>query len=224
MMPLRWRARRPSNTAARRRVHPLRSAGERAALDTAVLASTRLALLARGGGRVPATRFWGAAARGDWEPRLEARLRTRRAHATVARPAPARPNPPALLQARADRFITTPRSSGPPPRRLAQRAHSNALPPFLFPHAARTQARAAARARRARARTLQTIQLRVVLVLFPGCAPPHARTRLGACARAAACARDGSAPRAASFGSSAAATGGTREARGAKSRGALRKE
>ena len=41
MMPLRWRARKPNNTAARRRVHPLRPAKECAAPDTAVLASTR---------------------------------------------------------------------------------------------------------------------------------------------------------------------------------------
>ena len=71
---------------------PLEAHLECAARDTAVPASTRLALLARGGGCMPATRFWGAAARGDWEPRLEARLR----HVTRDHGPPARPNPPAL--------------------------------------------------------------------------------------------------------------------------------
>ena len=101
--------------------------------------------------------------------------------------------------------------SGPPPRRRAQRANSNApLPPFLIPHAARTQARAAAHAcRAARAERGSNASSHPAPSLsspfLQGAPPPHTRARLGACARSAACARDGSAPRAASFESSAAA-------------------
>ena len=208
MMPLRWRARRPSNTAARRRVHPLRPAGECAAPDTAVPASTRLALLARGGGRVPARRFWGAAARRDWEPASLASRCTLAdtSHVTVARP-PGQTRPPSISTRRTLHL----NPSGPPPRRRAQRANSNApLPPFLIPHAARTQARAAAHAcRAARAERGSNASSHPAPSLsspfLQGAPPPHTRARLGACARSAACARDGSAPRAASFESSAAA-------------------
>jgi hypothetical protein len=185
VMPLRWRARRPSNTAVRRRVHPLRPAGECAAPDTAVPASTRLALLAKGGGCMPAIRFWGAAAHGDWEPRLEALLRTRHTCVTVARP-PGQTRPPSISTRRT--LHLTP--SGPPPRRRAQRANSNALPPFLFPHAARTQARAAARRRRAAraARALERCKppSSDFSSPFSKVRPTHPRARLGACARAAA--------------------------------------
>ena len=125
-------------------------------------------------------------------------------HVTVARP-PGQTRP--LYTSTRRTLHLNP--SGPPPRRRAQRANSNApLPPFLFPHAARTQARAAARAHRARRARLKRFKppsSESFQTFSPRCAPSHTRARLSACARAAACARDGSAPRAASFESSAAA-------------------
>ena len=114
----------PSNTAARRRVHPLRCTGGCAAPDTAVPASTRLALQARGGGHVSATRLFG---RGRARRRGASPRGTLADTSHVVRP-PGQTRP---LQARADRFTTT----------LTGRLHAVAPSArtrtpccFLFPH------------------------------------------------------------------------------------------
>ena len=171
-MPLRWRVRRPSKTAVRRRVHPcrgVRRAGHRRAREPA-------AGLTGAGRRLHARdTLLGARPRA-----ATGSLASRHAcgHVTSDRGPPARPNPPALYKHAPNASPQPFRAASTPsrPARELERPATAVPVPSRGSHPGTRCRPRSPRAPRA-AQTLQTTQLRVFPVFFSKVRPiPHPRS------------------------------------------------